>query len=98
VFRDAGLSVVSTTQYDQEQHIEPPYDDAAMRAAQRKATGTGLAHDRETILNGEATPAEYDALRERWRSMGRDVIEQMQDDSYKRRETVPFFVTVGGVP
>jgi SAM-dependent methyltransferase len=98
VFSDAELTVVSTTQYDQEQQIEPPYDDAAMQAARRKATGTGLAHDRETILNGEATPAEYDALRERWRSMGRDVVEQMQDEAYERHETVPFFVTVGEIP
>ena len=97
VFRDAGLAVVSTTRYDQEQRIDPPYDDAAVQAAQRKATGTGLAHDRDTILNGATTAAEYDALRERWRSMGRDVVAQMQEDAYERRETVPFFVTVGDV-
>lgn len=97
VFRDAGLSVVSTTRYDQERRVEPPYGDAAVRAARRKATASGLEDDRETMLNGEATPAEYDALRERWRSMGRDVVDQMRDGEYERRETVPFFVTVGTV-
>jgi hypothetical protein len=29
--------------------------------------------------------------------MGRDVIEQMQDEGYCRTEVVPFFVTVGRV-
>jgi hypothetical protein len=30
--------------------------------------------------------------------MGRDVVEQMQDEAYERHETVPFFVTVGEIP
>ncbi len=64
VFSDAELTVVRR-RVRPGAAIEPPYDDAAMQAARRKATGTGLAHDRETILDGEATPAEYDALRER---------------------------------
>jgi hypothetical protein len=68
-----------------------------VRAARRKATGEGLATDRETILDGVTTPEEYDALREAWREMGRDVVDQMQTDDYERRETVPFFVTVGRV-
>ncbi|MBV0923928.1 class I SAM-dependent methyltransferase [Halomicroarcula limicola] len=97
VFEAAGLDVVSTRRYDQERTVEPPYGEAAVRAARRKATGEGLASDRETILAGETTPEEYDALRERWREMGRDVISQMQTDDYERRETVPFFVTVGRV-
>ena len=97
VFEAADLDVVSTRRYDQELRVEPPYGEPAVRAARRKATGEGLAADRETILDGEATPEEYDALREQWRQMGRDVVTQMQTDDYERRETVPFFVTVGRV-
>ncbi|MDS0260622.1 class I SAM-dependent methyltransferase [Haloarcula sp. S1CR25-12] len=97
VFEAAGLDVVSTRRYDQELTVTPPYGAAEVRAARRKATGEGLATDRATILGGEATPEEYDALREQWREMGRDVVSQMQSDDYERRETVPFFVTVGRV-
>ncbi|WP_324663704.1 class I SAM-dependent methyltransferase [Haloarcula sediminis] len=97
VFEAAGLEVVSTRRYDQELTVEPPYGTRAVREARQKATGEGLAADRETILDGEATPEEYDALREQWREMGRAVVTQMQTDDYERRETVPFFVTVGRV-
>lgn len=97
VFEAAGLDVVSTRRYDQELTVEPPYGEGAVLAARRKATGEGLATDRETILDGETSPEEYDALRERWREMGREVVTQMQTDDYERRETVPFFVTVGRV-
>ena len=97
VFEAAGLAVVSTRRYDQRRIVEPPYDEPSVRAAQRKATGEGLAADRETILDGETTPAEYDALRQQWREMGRDVVTQMQAGEYERRETTPFFVTVGRV-
>jgi SAM-dependent methyltransferase len=97
VFEAAGLAVVSTRRYDQELTVEPPYDSAAVRAARRKATGEGLASDRETMLSGDTTAEEYDALRQDWREMGRAVVEQMQTDDYERRETVPFFVTVGRV-
>jgi len=95
VFGSAGLDVVSTHRYDQHLTVEPPYDHTAVRAARRKATGEGLASDRATILDGGTTAEEYDALRERWREMGRTVVEQMADEAYERRETVPFFVTVG---
>ena len=97
VFEAAGLDVVSTRRYDQRRAVEPPYDEADVRAAQRKATGEGLAADRTTILAGETTPAEYDALREQWREMGRTVVDQMREGAYEREETVPFFVTVGRV-
>ncbi|MDS0280910.1 class I SAM-dependent methyltransferase [Haloarcula onubensis] len=97
VFEAAGLDVVSTRRYDQELTVEPPYGERAVRAARRKATGEGLATDRETILAGDTTAEEYDALREAWREMGRDVVAQMQTDDYERRETTPFFVTVGRV-
>jgi len=97
VFEAAGLAVVSTRRYDQELTVEPPYGERAVRAARRKATGEGLATDRETILAGETTPEEYDDLREQWREMGRTVVDQMGSGDYERRETVPFFVTVGQV-
>jgi len=96
-FERAGVSVVSTRRYDQQLTVAPPYDEGAVRAARRKATGEGLASDRETILDGETTPEEYDALRTDWREMGRTVVKQMADGEYERTETVPFFVTVGRV-
>ena len=97
LFGDAGLEDIVVRQYDHERVIEPPYDEYALTAAQRKASGEGLAHDRETVLAGETTPEEFDALKQEWRSMGRHVIEQMQADEYRQREVVPFFVTVGRV-
>ena len=97
VFADAGLDNIVLEQYDHERAIEPPYDEYALTAAQRKASGKGLTADRETVLAGDTTPEEFDVLRERWRSMGRAVIEQMQDGNYRRREAVPFFITVGTV-
>ena len=97
LFRDVGLSVVSTRRYDQVREIAPPYGEQAIRSARRKATGEGLESDRATILDGETTPEELDRLRERWREMGRTVVDQMGDREYERRETVPFFVTVGRV-
>ena len=97
VFAAADLDVVSTRRYDQELTVEPPYGEGAVRAARRKATGEGLATDRETILAGDTTPEEYDALREQWREMGRAVVTQIGTEEYERRETVPFFVTVGRV-
>jgi SAM-dependent methyltransferase len=98
VFEKAGLEVVSTRRYDHERTTEPPYSEAAVEAARRKVTGGALDDDRETILAGETSEAEYEQLWSDWRSMGRDVVEQMTDEEYERRERVPFFVTVGRVP
>lgn len=97
VFADAGLSDIEVRRYDHERTIEPPYDEYALHAAQRKASGEGLTDDRETVLAGETTAEEFDALRQEWRAMGRTVIEQMQETEYRQREVVPFFVTVGRV-
>lgn len=96
-FRAAGLSVVSVARFEHERLIEPPYSDADFEAARRSATGAGLAADRRQLLAGDTSLAEYDQLREEWRAMGRKVIDQMQDEMYYRRETVPFYVTVGRV-
>ncbi|WP_276254398.1 class I SAM-dependent methyltransferase [Halomontanus rarus] len=97
VFEDAGLEVLETRRYDHDRTIEPPYDEGALTVAKRKASGSGLADDRATMLAGELTEEGYDRLRAEWRSMGRDVIEQMGDREYRRREVVPFYVTVGTV-
>ena len=97
-FRTAGLAGVRTRQYDHVRTVEPPYGDASLAAARRKATGAGLAADRDTMLAGEMSPEEYDDLRGDWREMGRSVVAAMADGDYRRVETVPFFVTVGEVP
>jgi len=96
-FRAAGLSSVRTRQYDHVRTVEPPYSEAALRAAQRKATGAALTDDRATILAGDTTDEAFDRLRGEWREMGRAVVEAMRAGDYRREETVPFFVTVGSV-
>jgi len=96
-FREAGLSVVGTRRYDHVREVAPPYSEHALRAARRKATGAGLAGDRETMLAGGLTPEAYDELRTEWRAMGRAVVEAMERGEYHRREVVPFHVTVGRV-
>ncbi|QCS41579.1 class I SAM-dependent methyltransferase [Natrinema versiforme] len=96
-FETAGLEVCETRRYDHVRTVEPPYGEPALVAARRKATGAGLADDRETMLSGALTEAEYDDLRGSWREMGRTVIDQMEAGKYRREEAVPFFVTVGRV-
>ena len=95
-FEAAGLVDVTTRRHYHRKVIEPPYDDADLRDATRKATGAGLA-DHETELR-RAVGAEYDDLRAAWREMGREVVAAMQDGTYRRAEVVPFDVTVGRVP
>lgn len=97
MFRDAGLRDVRVTRYEHVRTIEPPYDESDVRAARRMATGAGLADDRPQLIAGGLSHEEYDRLRAAWRSMGRSVVEQMQSGEYRRREVVPFFVTVGHV-
>jgi SAM-dependent methyltransferase len=97
VFDEVGLDGVETRRYDHERTVAPPYAESALSAAKRKASGEGLADDRATMLNGDLSPEEFDDLRAEWRAMGRRVIEQMQEDGYRRTEVVPFFVTVGRV-
>ncbi len=96
-FRAAGLSVVGTRRYDHVREVAPPYDEHALRAARRKATGAGLADDRATMLAGGLSSEAYDQLRAEWRTMGRAVVEAMEHGEYRRREVVPFYVTVGRV-
>jgi len=97
LFTEAGLSEVEVCRYDHERTVEPPYTEQDLEAARRKVSGAGLETDREEVLSGGATPEEFDALREEWRAMGRTVVDQMKRGEYRRRETVPFYVTVGRV-
>ncbi|WP_435334993.1 class I SAM-dependent methyltransferase [Haloarchaeobius sp. TZWWS8] len=96
LFAEADLTDVSTRRYDHTRTVEPPYSQTALEAAARKANGSGLASD-EAELRRSLSDDAYDKLREEWRAMGRDVVDQMQDGVYRRTETVPFFVTVGAV-
>jgi SAM-dependent methyltransferase len=98
LLEDAGLVDVSTTRYDHTRVTEPPYDDAALEAAARKATAERLADQRPELAAGGLADDAYDDLRAAWREMGREVVAQMQAGEYVRRETVPFYVTVGAVP
>lgn len=95
LFSTVGLEDVTVRRYDHERTIEPPYTRRALEGARKKASGTGLESDRETILAGDTTPETFDTLREEWRAMGREVIAQMQDGEYRQREVVPFYVTAG---
>lgn len=97
LFVEAGLDDVTTRRYDHRREVAPPYSERALEAAGRKVTGAGLADDRETMLAGDLSVEEYDALRSSWREMGREVVEQMREREYERAESVPFFVTAGRV-
>ena len=97
LFEAAGLEDSSVRRYDHERTIESPYSEQALESARRKASGAGIDADRETILAGETTPELFDTLRQDWRAMGREVIEQMQDGEYRQRESVPFYVTTGRI-
>lgn len=94
-FADAGLRDVRTRRYDHERVVEPPYSEREVRAATRKASGAGLRDRRGTLAGSEEA---LDRLREEWRAMGRDAVRQLRDGAYRRREVVPFYVTVGDVP
>lgn len=93
-----GLTDVRTRRYDHVRTIEPPYDETAVEAAKRKATGSRLAQQRDTLLAGGMDDEAYETLRSEWREMGRATIEAMQAGEYHRKEVIPFFVTVGRVP
>jgi len=94
LFEGAGLTVVGRRTYEHEKLVEPPYTEAALEGAARKASGAGIAdHERELRAAG----ADYDELRAAWREMGRNVVEGMGKGEYRRREVVPFEVTVARV-
>ncbi|MWV65338.1 methyltransferase domain-containing protein [Halorubrum sp. JWXQ-INN 858] len=95
-FDGAGLADVRVRRYVHEKRTAPPYAEAALEAAARKASGAGLADHREE-LRAAVSAAAYDDLRERWREMGREVVDGMRAGEYERVERVPFDVTVGRV-
>jgi len=97
LFERVGLSGVKVCRYDHERTVDPPYTERDVESARRKASGAGIGVDRAAVLAGGMTPEEFDELREEWRAMGREVVEQMQSGEYRQRETVPFYVTVGTV-
>jgi SAM-dependent methyltransferase len=96
LFEDAGLLDVRSRRYHHDKRVEPPYGEADLEDAKRKATGEGLdAHERE--LRNAVSDTAYDELRREWRTMGRTVVDQMGDREYRRVEVVPFDVVVGRV-
>jgi len=97
LFESAGLSSVSTRTYYHAKLTEPPYEHRALEAARRKVRATRLVDTRETLLAGDLAMAEYEALVEDWKAMGRAVVEQMRAGEYRRAEVVPYYVTVGRV-
>ena len=95
-FAAAGVTDVRTRRYVHEKRTEPPYDEAALNAAARTASGAGLADNRDELV-AATSEAAYDDLRGRWREMGREVVAAMREGEYERVERVPFDVTVGRV-
>ncbi|ELZ44496.1 methyltransferase type 11 [Halorubrum coriense DSM 10284] len=95
-FDAAGLVDVRTRRYVHEKRTEPPYAEAALRSAARKASGAGLADHRDELVAATSEDA-YDDLRGRWREMGREVVDAIGAGEYERVEYVPFDVTVGRV-
>ncbi|GAB7093788.1 class I SAM-dependent methyltransferase [Halolamina litorea] len=94
LFEAAGVDVIDRRTYEHEKLVEPPYSEPALEDAARKASGAGIA-EHETELR--AAGVDYDELRARWREMGREVVAAMGEERYRRREVVPFEVTVGRV-
>lgn len=98
VFEAAGLVDVTVRRHELRRSTEPPYSEADVTSARRKATGARLEEQRETLLRGGLSPEDYATLREEWREMGRSVVEQMQSGDYHRASVTPFFITAGSVP
>ena len=95
-FREVGLSDVRSRRHYHRKVTAPPYDEDDFAGAARKAGGAVLS-DHEAELRRSLADEEFDALRNRWREMGREAVEQMRDSEYRRVEVVPFDVTVGRV-
>lgn len=97
LFRRVGLADIGVERSVHERTVSPPYSDSALESARRKATGSRFAEQRRTMRRGGLTDPEFDSLRDEWQEMGRTVVSQMADGTYRRRATVPFYVTVGQV-
>lgn len=94
VMRRAGLTDVTVARYEQELVVAPPYDEEDVTEVRRKASGESLRRRREEMSADEEV---MDALRDEWRAVGREAARQVGEGVYERRETVPFYVVVGGV-
>ncbi|WP_410765594.1 class I SAM-dependent methyltransferase [Haloferax sp. DFSO60] len=94
-FESAGLDMVGTRRYHHQKLTEPPYDEDDVRSAAQKATGEGLDRHEQDLRRGLDEP--YESVRTQWRQMGREVVRQMKDETYRRAEVVPFDVTTGQV-
>lgn len=98
MFRTVGLESIETRRHDLTRRVTPPYSDADVESARRKARGTRIDEQRRTLRAGGLTDGAVDKLRDEWQAMGRTVAEQMANGEYEREAVVPFFVTVGRVP
>lgn len=98
LFAEQDLGDITVSRMVHERRIEPPYTANAIESARRKVRATRIDDHRETMLAGGLTPAEFDTLRDDWQAMGRSVVKQVKTDSYRRRETVPFYVATGRIP
>lgn len=97
LFEAAGLRDVESRVYHHAKVTAPPYSGRALEAARRKVRATRLADTRETLLDGDLSKQEFDALEADWRAMGETVVDQMRTGEYRRAEVVPYHVTVGRV-
>jgi SAM-dependent methyltransferase len=97
LFKSAGLSDIQVRRHEQTLSIEPPYSEDDLRGAARKAKAADLRERRGVIANAEISESELDGLRSAWRKMGREAVRQVSEESYRRVERVPFYVTVGRV-
>ncbi|MFC7176322.1 class I SAM-dependent methyltransferase [Halosegnis marinus] len=91
LFERAGLPAPETARRDHTRTTTAPYAERELEAVARKARGDAI-RDRRGEMAGD--DAELDALRERWREMGREAVAQAREGTYERRETVPFHVAV----
>ncbi|MFW5918656.1 MAG: class I SAM-dependent methyltransferase [Halanaeroarchaeum sp.] len=98
LFRAADLESIETSHHELTRRVSPPYSDADVESAKRKAQGTRIDEQRRTLLAGGLSDSGVDELRDEWQKMGRAVAEQMANGEYEREAVVPFFVTVGRVP
>jgi SAM-dependent methyltransferase len=92
LLRDGGLCDVTVTRHEQELLVEPPYEKSDVKAVRRKASGESFRGRRNEMKGDDET---LDALRDRWREIGREAALQVVQGDYVRREKVPFYVVVG---
>lgn len=95
LFAEVGFDVSEVRQVEHVLHTKPPYSDRALKAAEHQITGSNLTDTREVLLASGLSPDEFEQLRDRWRAIGREVIEQMQSDRYERIERIPITIAHG---